>query len=132
MAVLVKFDSYSGPSFLATEPNVVPIPPFSCTSESFGSNFERTQFPLKLAWAITIHKSQGLTLPKVWIDLGNSEKASGLSYVALSRVRDLSHLIVEPMTYERLSDISKSPALQARLQEERRLDLLATTFLHGN
>ena len=33
---------------------------------------ERQQIPLTLAWAITIHKSQGLTLPKAWIDIGKS------------------------------------------------------------
>jgi len=49
----------------------------------------RLQIPLTLAWAITIHKSQGLTLPKVWIDIGKSEKTPGVSYVALSRNKAL-------------------------------------------
>jgi ATP-dependent exoDNAse (exonuclease V) alpha subunit len=50
------------------------------------------QFPLTLAWAVTIHKAQGKTLPKVTVDLGNGAFASGQVYVALSRCRSLSDI----------------------------------------
>lgn len=53
------------------------------------------QFPLKLAWAITIHKSQGKTFEKVIIDLERGAFAHGQVYVALSRCKSLKNLILK-------------------------------------
>ena len=100
----------------------IPIYRITVTSQTEIGFHERQQLPLRLAWALTIHKSQGLTLPKAWIDI---ERTAGVSYVAISRVKSLASCVIEPMTYERLTSLKSSANLQYRLEEENRLDQLA-------
>ena len=103
--------------------------PITVSSQSENGFHERQQLPLRLACALTIHKSQGLTLPKLWMDIGKSERTAGVSYVAISRVKTLSSCVNEPMTYERLTSLKSSANLQFRLEEENRLDSLAQITL---
>lgn len=61
-------------------------------SESIGSF---TQYPLRLAWAVTIHKSQGKTFEKVIIDIGHGTFSHGQVYVALSRCTNLEGIVLK-------------------------------------
>jgi hypothetical protein len=73
------------------------------------------QYPLKLAWAITIHKSQGLTFDRVVIDFGDGTFASGQAYVALSRATTFEGLFLKQKMHttdiyidEEIKDFAKS------------------------
>ena len=125
VAVIVKFDSFSGPSLTNDMPSCVPIPPITATVQTGNAVHERQQLPLTLAWALTIHKSQGMTLEKAWVDIGKKESTLGITYVAISRVRNFSSLVIEPITLDRLQNIKNCELLKYRLKEEERLTQLS-------
>jgi hypothetical protein len=74
--LLVGFPSYTGPAFLEEFPLLVPIAPRTVHSDDF--RYTRTQFPLRLAYATTIHKAQGETYNQgCVVNLGKKESAAG-------------------------------------------------------
>ena len=123
IAVLVEFPHYKGPPFLEEQPHVMPIPPhFYEWVSPDNKKLSRQQLPLRLRYAMTIHKSQGQTLSKVVIDLGRSERAAGCSFVAVSRVRSIRDVAFDPcMSFDRLLKIGACKGLQLRLNEDKRL-----------
>ncbi|EXX54639.1 ATP-dependent DNA helicase PIF1-like [Rhizophagus irregularis DAOM 181602=DAOM 197198] len=123
IAVLVSFDSYKGPTITSLEgERVVPIAPIRRTWDGKSGVCSRLQIPVCLAWAITVHKSQSLTLQKAIIDLGDKEFIAGLSFVVISRVRTLKDILFKPFNFERLQRIKECKRLQERLDEEKRLN----------
>ena len=122
IAVLVEFEGYNGPAIITAEGNkIVPIAPIRHTWTGKNGTCTRLQVPICLAWAITVHKSQGLTLQKAVIDLGEREYAAGLSFVAISRVCALRNVAFKPFSFERLSRVKTCKRLNERMAEERRL-----------
>ena len=103
----------------------MPISPVDTTWQDGGTQV-RTQLPLRLCWAITMHKSQGQTLDKAVIDLG-PKACTGLTFVCLSRAKRLVQvdLMVEPMSFDRIGNLGNSSTIKARLQEDVRLVELA-------
>jgi len=79
------------------------------------------QFPLMLAWALTIHKSQGKTLSKVHLDLGNRAFAPGQVYVALSRCRSLDDVTLHRRIGQQ--DIQFDPVVHRFYRKLREIDL---------
>ncbi|CUS11222.1 unnamed protein product, partial [Tuber aestivum] len=83
--LLVEIDSYTGPPFLESAPK---------------------QFPITLAGAMTVQKSQGLTLDKAVIELGKREMVNGLTFVAISRVRRIADLaFITTVPFDRVNRI---------------------------
>jgi ATP-dependent exoDNAse (exonuclease V) alpha subunit len=90
MGTVTGFDSDSFPKIRTNSGMFFTVTPMSWTVEEGGKvKVEIIQVPLRLAWAITVHKSQGMSLESMEVDLSKSF-VKGMGYVALSRVRTLS------------------------------------------
>ena len=83
-AVLIAFDGYSGPVFPGCNAGIVPVFANTGRFDYRGVACSWKQFPLRLAYGITVYKSQGLTLSKAVMNLATKEHALSLSYVAVS------------------------------------------------
>lgn len=122
--ILINFDQYSGPSLFSDQErkNVLPI----YTKQIFSKyhNGSRTQFPIRLNYATTIHKSQGSTLDSGVIDLGKKEQSLGLTFVALSRFKNINDFLIKPFPFQRIDSIKNHKSLKPRLEEELRIEQL--------
>ncbi|KAK3932375.1 ATP-dependent DNA helicase [Frankliniella fusca] len=110
--VIVKFDGINGFDYLD---GGFPLQAIHSSWISNNVSCSRVQVPLSLSWACTVHKSQSLTLKKCQLDLGEVDFEIGLTYVGLSRVKDLkSFILLRPMTLDHLNSVKRS-----KLYEER-------------
>ncbi|PPQ84045.1 hypothetical protein CVT24_007546 [Panaeolus cyanescens] len=120
--ILVSLPNYCGETLWRTEPRkdhpdgipIVPITPVTVFFEHSNKTLSRTQFPVCLAWALTIHKAQSLTMDKIKLGLGPREFSFGLTFVALSRVRSLDDImLVEQLDYQRVSGLGGNEDIDA-------------------
>ena len=119
--VMVDFPDYHGPVLSPHSPTVVPI------TQVRTPHFRG--LPLSLSWAITIHKSQGLSMDHVTVDLGEREFAAGITFVALSRAKRFDSLRTVAFDFDRYRHIENGINVQARRFEFTRLRILALQTL---
>lgn len=119
LARVVGFDSYGGNPIIETaDKRRITIEPVSWELSEEGKVLAAIeQLPLRLAWAITVHKSQGMSLDAAEVDLSKSF-VYGQGYVALSRVRSLAGLKVLGMNANALMVDPKIIAQDGRFMSE--------------
>lgn len=94
---ILKFDADGDPVVKTTDGRTIYAEKNTWRLEEYGRTIAKVkQIPLRLAWAITIHKSQGMSLDAAQIDLSRAF-TSGMGYVALSRVRSIEGLYLVGM-----------------------------------
>eukprot|EP01018_Ginkgo_biloba_P040472 Gb_22018 [translate_table: standard] len=115
--VVVDFDNYIRCVWDPVIPMSIPI--------VLITHGQRRQLPLHLAWALTIHKSQGLTLNQATVDIRNVER-QGMVFTTISHVRDIKSLrISPPFMFEHYARMSDSAYVTIRKKEEKRLQMLS-------
>src|SRR5699024_4184656 len=112
--VLVEFDGYDGP-FFPSDSRLFPVVPITRSFKQGTVTHHRTQLPLMVGYATTVHKSQGLTLDKMVIDIGDKDNSMGQTYVGLSRCKRLEYLMLESsFPKDRLDKIAQMTGLAER------------------
>ncbi|KAG6990073.1 ATP-dependent DNA helicase pif1 [Fusarium oxysporum f. sp. conglutinans] len=114
--IMMEFDKYNGPVFLTTPDGkkIVPILPVERDFLIGATLCTRTQFPLIVCYAITVHKSQSITEDMIVTDLSCRDFQTGLSYVAVSRVKTLEGLMLDA-PFDRNHLIYASPPDEASI-----------------
>ncbi|KAI8710625.1 ATP-dependent DNA helicase [Fusarium sp. LHS14.1] len=121
--IMVDFDNYDGPPYLTTDEGrkIVPILPVTRDFLVGNETCSRTQFPLIVAFAITVHKCQSLTKDQIVTDLATRDFQAGISYVAVSRVTSLQGLLLEaPFDRQNLYNHTPTEGMKMRLADQQR------------
>ncbi|KJZ68228.1 hypothetical protein HIM_12379 [Hirsutella minnesotensis 3608] len=121
--IMVDFDNYDGPSFLTTNEGrkIVPILPVTRDFLLGNETCARTQFPLIVSFAITVHKCQSLTKDQIVTDLATRDFQAGISYVAVSRVTSLQGLLLEaPFDRQNLYNYTPTDGMKMLLADQQR------------
>ena len=137
--VIVHFPKYKGPPFIEEHPNLIPIVPIERRADCSCHKCKRTQLPLRLGWACTIHKCQGITVGEgeanryIVIHPGSTSFESrnpGLLFVALSRAKSAGSSTQDPdfawhpsvlVNEDRLCHKVITPVTVARTKEIERI-----------
>ena len=102
--LLVCFNKFSRPNFPLYRLKIILIFPITYQFNYKGVPYTYKQFSLRLAYVITVYKSQGLTLLQVVLNIDQKEHCLGLSYVAISRVKVLDRLMFKfPFNFSRFT-----------------------------
>ncbi|CAC5388042.1 unnamed protein product [Mytilus coruscus] len=141
-AIMVEFHSYTGPAFIEQNPKLVPIVPVERKLDCSCNCCRRKQIPLRLGWASTIHRCQGMTIGKgepnsyIVINPGTrafESKTPGALFVALSRAKSAGNDKLDPdfawhpsvfVNEDRLCHVVTTPTVKARNNEIERISRL--------
>ncbi|CAG2185619.1 PIF1 [Mytilus edulis] len=141
-AVMVEFHSYTGPAFIEQNPKLVPIVPVERKLDCSCNCCRRKQIPLRLGWASTIHRCQGMTIgkgePNSYIVINPGTRAfesrtPGALFVALSRAKSAGNDKLDPdfawhpsvlVNEDRLCHVVTTPTVKARNNEIERISRL--------
>ena len=119
--VFVHVPEYKGPSYHSNLPKIVPITPIRRQWHSCKTLCIRRMIPLQPAYALTIHKSQGMSLDRIIVNLGDREFTMNLTYTALSRGRKISNVALSPFpNWVRFRNMFRSKAFKKRLEEDEK------------
>lgn len=117
-AVMIKFDKYTGAAINTDNGLGVPIFQSRHTFMREEESAAFIQFPLTVAYAITTHKSQGMTVDRAVLDISGNDFTPGLTYVAVSRVKKLAHIMLErPFDYHSRFVSKESPTQTMRRED---------------
>lgn len=119
--LLVQVDKYDGPPCFPDDPTIPDkvVPIFRVSRDFLKGNTacNRVQFPVTVSYAITVHKSQGMTLDKAVMDISGKDFQSGLTYVAVSRVKRLQGLMFDvPFSLDNIR-VAKDSVTPLRIQD---------------